>query len=84
MNKIVREHYPVESLPDDLRGLVADATSVTIELTKENSPVLRPLSRAEALQMMLQAQSKNRAKGKTLAEGEAVARIRALRDEWDD
>lgn len=36
MNKIVRRHYPVSNLPDDLRQEFADAreVTVTIEITE--------------------------------------------------
>jgi hypothetical protein len=84
MNKIVREHYPVEKLPEDLRRLVSDAESVTVELTEEGGPALKPLTRDEAVAMMRQSQQEHAARGTSVTTEEAVRRIRELRDEWDD
>lgn len=83
MNKIVREHYPVENLPEDLRALVGDAVSVKVELTEDTVP-LKPLTQAEAVALMRQMQRENAARGTNVTADEAVRRIRELRDEWDD
>ena len=83
MNKIVREHYPVEKLPEDLRELVS-GTSVTVELTVEAYDRPAPLSRDEAVALMRKMQREAAEKGQSVTAEEAVARIRALRDEWDD
>ena len=77
MNKIVLEHYPASRLPADLRGKFAPGASVTVTVEEE---VRKPLSREALLELMRKAQAN--APGTTLEE--AVARIRALRDEWDD
>ncbi|WEK05040.1 MAG: hypothetical protein P0Y65_01955 [Candidatus Devosia phytovorans] len=85
MNKIVREHYPVENLPEDLRLQFRGVDSVTV--VSEASAELDergPLPHADAIALMRQMQRENEAKGKTVSTEEAVARIRALRDEWDD
>jgi hypothetical protein len=77
MNKIVLEHYPASKLPEELRkGFSADAA---VKVTVEEEP-RKPLSREQLLDLMREAQA--HAPGTTLEE--AVARIRALRDEWDD
>lgn len=77
MNKIVLEHYPASKLPSDLRtGIAADA-SVTVTIQEEGK---KPLNREAMLQLMRDAQAN--APGTSLKE--AVSRIRALRDEWDD
>lgn len=87
MNKIVREHYPVEKLPEDLRKLVS-GDSVTIELTIENEDddedKTPPLTTEEAVALMRQMQREAAASGRTVTSEEAVRRIRELRDEWDD
>tara|TARA_R110002020_G_scaffold238712_1_gene451219 strand:+ start:1072 stop:1323 length:252 start_codon:yes stop_codon:yes gene_type:complete len=83
MNKIVREHYPVENLPEDLRALVGDAESVTVELTQDNR-YHAPLSKEQAIALMRQMQKENVEKRTSISTEEAVARIRELRDEWDD
>lgn len=76
MNRIVREHYPVSKLPEELRqGLKPDG-SVTVTLEEER----RPFSREELLASFREARQD--ARGVTVEE--AVARIRELRDEWDD
>ncbi len=75
MNKIVREHYPVEKLPEDLReGIEGRYVRVTL-VPEEDTPARKPLTYAE-----IRACVKPRG---TTAE-EAVSRIRELRDEWDD
>ena len=76
MNKIVHEHVPVSELPEKLRKGISDDVLVTI-IVQEEQPVP---TREELLRLAHRAQ-KN-AKGVTTEE--AVARIRALRDEWDD
>ena len=90
MNKIVREHYPVEKLPEDLRELVPGAETVTVEVTVEDSSedegvdAPPPLSTADAIALMRQMQREAAAEGKSVSQEEAVRRIRELRDEWDD
>ena len=86
MNKIVREHYPVEKLPEDLRALVPDADYVTVEVTEEplGEDLSTPLSAAEAVQIMRAMQRHVAARGESVTEAEAVSRVRELRDEWDD
>ena len=78
MNRIVKDHYPAERLPDDLRADLPKGADVRITIE-----VLRaPLSREE----MLAALEAFRAQ--VLKTGghsiDAVARVRELRDEWDD
>jgi hypothetical protein len=91
MNKIVRDHYPVANLPEDLREGFADDATVRVVLEVEPSaseavenddPLLRkgPIEAHElmALRERYLALGHPRA-----TEEEAVARIRELRDEWD-
>ena len=88
MNKIVREHYPVENLPEDLRELLPDAAEVTIEVTveddEEDTTIAPPMTTEEAVAMMREIQLHVAARGESVTEEEAVRRIRELRDEWDD
>ncbi|MCM2473636.1 hypothetical protein HGO38_09105 [Rhizobium sp. CG5] len=94
MNKIVFEHYPVANLPDDLReGLSRDGTvRVVIEaeafddrqlnlagsLSVESSKPMTALEVVEAIRRF-------KAEGRpSVSSEEAVARIRELRDEWED
>ncbi|MGD9914190.1 MAG: hypothetical protein AB7S80_08920 [Rhizobiaceae bacterium] len=76
MNKVVREHYPAEKLPQELREGIAAGASVRVTVEVER----RPLSREQLLETIRKAQAN--ARGTTLEE--AVARVRSLRDEWDD
>jgi hypothetical protein len=81
MNKIVREHYPVEHLPADLRAELPPGASVTVTITA-NEETPRPLSSSEAVALIAQMRTRNNGKG--LTPEEAAAEIRQLRDEWDD
>lgn len=76
MNRIVHDHYPASRLPDDLRDGTRDGASVRVTV-EEESPVI---GKAELRALTLALQSRRR--GTTIEE--AVARIRELRDEWDD
>lgn len=77
MNKIVREHYPASKLPAELREGIAAGASVRVTIEEE---VRKPLSRDELSKSLFEA--RKNAPGVTVEE--AVARIRELRDEWDD
>ena len=77
MNKIVRKHYPAARLPEDLSSQFARDAAVTVTIEEEDR---KPLSREELLELMRRA--RENAPGTTMEE--AVARIRALRDEWED
>ena len=78
MNKIVREHYPVEKLPEDLRAVIGKATSVRLTIepaeASETSCTRSALQRARELVRSGQI--------KRVTSQEAVDRIRKLRDEW--
>lgn len=78
MNKIVLEHYPASKLPAELRGEIAPGASVKIIVEEEMSR--QPMTREEFRESLRAARAG--AKGVTLEE--AVARVRELRDEWDD
>ena len=90
MNKIVREHYPVEKLPEDLRRLVPGVAEVTIEVTVEDEDgedeanSASPLTPEDAMAMMREMQRHVAARGESVTESEAVKRVRELRDEWDE
>jgi hypothetical protein len=71
VNRIVRQHYPAENLPEDLRAdLEPVADHVTIMVESE--------SEAEAISDVLMDMQDQR-----VFDGDPVARIRALRAEWD-
>ena len=76
MNKIVREHYPVERLPEDLRAELP--AGVTVRLTLEAESVSLPAGRAWIEDIVRRKAS--------IAEtpDDPVGRIRQLREEWND
>ncbi len=95
MNKIVREHYPVENLPADLREGLEGTDSVRIVLETQNDeigesgfsvlksvlpPPRKPMSLEESLEAVRNFRAKN---VPPVSLEEAVASIRELRDEWD-
>lgn len=77
MNKVILEHYPASKLPDELREGIALSASVRVTVEEEAK---RPLNHTRLLELMRNAQAN--AAGTSLEE--AVARVRALRDEWDN
>lgn len=79
MNRIIREHYPVAKLPDDLREGINPDGHVTVTVVEEEQ---RP-SREKLLELLEQSRLRARSVGDVSSE-EAVRRIRDLRDEWDD
>jgi hypothetical protein len=79
MNKIVVEHYPVERLPEDLRAGLHAAVSVKITVEAEDDGGMAVDDVVAAARRRLAARD-----GGGVSMEEAVARIRSLRDEWDD
>lgn len=86
MNKIVREHYPVENLPEDLRMHFSKGISVTVEIAEESpairAPITRPMSAREVAQLIRENLKRRSAVGRST--DEIVAEVRKLRDEWDE
>ncbi|MEP9379618.1 hypothetical protein ABLE91_23105 [Aquabacter sp. CN5-332] len=80
MNRIVREHYPVEKLPDDLRESVADKERVRVVLETE-APEGAPPSGDSGAGHFSRWQHLRRDHFDTPQD--IVDHIRALRDEWD-
>lgn len=78
MNKIVLEHYPASKLPVELRGTIAPNASVKVTVEEEARKPL-PLN-----QLHRQLQNYRSSLGRKVTIEEAVARVRELRDEWDD
>jgi hypothetical protein len=77
VNRIVREHYPVERLPEDLRQELKSASMVTLVIEAENDTSLRG-RRAAAVADLL-----NRRRSLLPTAQDSVQRVRELRDEWD-
>lgn len=98
MNKITREHYPVSKLPEELQKEFAGFETVTLVSDVEDAEVERkpaetryhdydemmagiePMTLAELVADRSAHPEKYR--GNVTPE-EAVARVRAIRDEWD-
>jgi hypothetical protein len=90
MNKIVRERYPVEKLPEDLRSLLDPSLPVTLVL--EQAARLHDLGKSDR---EFQRRVREEAEGMPLTgiveemqdrrvfSDDPVERIRALRSEWD-
>jgi hypothetical protein len=76
MNRIVREHYPVEKLPEDLREGLGNVRAVKLVIEPETVEH-RPSQAAIQADM---------ARWVTTLKPQAtdsVERVRRLRDEWD-
>ena len=81
MNRIVRDYYPAERLPDDLQKLIDPSRPIRIVIEQDDDQKVR--KSPEELLAMLDAYRET-IKGKGISTEDAVARIRELRDEWDD
>lgn len=77
MNKIVREHYPVEKLPEDLRAELGLAQTVTLVI-ETNDEEARSAARTAAIAELLEHRRKLKP-----SDSDSVERVRKLRDEWD-
>ena len=86
MNKIVREHYPVERLPPDLRVELVGQSTVTVTIEADDQRATPPEKPQFSITDVLAQAKRLRDAGviKRTTPQEAVARIRALRDEWED
>jgi hypothetical protein len=93
MNKIVREHYPVANLPEDLREEFEGLDTVTVQIQTDSYAQadhdfwslsldeVKPRTRDEVIADFERIRSLGLP---NVTPDEAVARIRELRDEWDD
>lgn len=80
MNKIVREHYPVENLPEDLRQSLPPGITVRLTVELDNDkPVPGPPARRAWLEDIMRRKADIQ-----VTSDDPVQRIRQLRDEWDD
>ena len=80
MNRIVKEHYPVEKLPEDLREGLAPGTTVSVTLETETSTTA-PGSLEDLLRL---TETVRRTLPQPVTPEGAARRIRELRAEWDD
>lgn len=88
MNRIVREHYPVEKLPEDLRDGLPIGATVTVTVEGEAPPRSSFDARLDEIlrdaRPIPPSEARARLGRSEVSAAAAVARIRALRDEWDD
>lgn len=77
MNRIVREHYPVEKLPEDLRAELGLAQTARVVIETDDAPARRT-ARAAAIAELLEHRRKL-----APSASDSVERVRKLRDEWD-
>ena len=78
MNRIVREHYPVSRLPDDLKtGFPAGAiVRVEVEVEEPHKTSINELRN--------KLQQLHESKKIAITTEDPADRIRKLRDEWDE
>lgn len=79
--KIIREDYPADRRPEDLRAGLGDVTRVRVTVEAEPA-VTDKRKRWKEIEALID--QLHRSPGfKPVTSDEAVARIRELRDEWD-
>jgi len=78
MNKIVREHYPVSKLPEELRPGTDPNAQVTVIVEQEPADDLKPKPVMSLEEIFSLGGFRRRTKE------EIDADIRRQRDEWDD
>jgi hypothetical protein len=83
MNKIVREHYPVENLPADLREGLTEGSTVRVVVEVDGIETDEP-KRRSVKQTLEHLERLRQGRAPDTDVAEAVSRIRALRDEWED
>ena len=77
MNRIVKEHVPVEALPEDWReGLPVDAL-VRVEVSVEKEPSLDPAMTWDDIAALVPPE-------KRLTKAQADRIVREARDGWDE
>jgi hypothetical protein len=74
MNRVIREHYPVSRLPDDLRGDLDPASTVTVTVVADEKP-----EKVMSLEEIFSLKGFRRRSA-----AEIDADLRQMRDEWDD
>ena len=79
MNVPVLHNVPVANLSDDLQRKLQGVETVTITPEQRSR---KPMTKKEFQQSLQHVQEQHRGRGVTIEE--AVARVRELRDEWDD
>ncbi len=84
MNKIVREHYPVENLPADLREGLGDGATVRVVIEVDAAAGAHAPERITVEKTLEQLEKLRQGRAPDTDIAEAASRVRALRDEWED
>lgn len=89
MNRIVRKHYPVSKLPEDLREGFTDGAEVMVTIEVTGMQALSELPQGRRTPKSADELRQSIRRYKTSPEfreatDDPVERIRSLRDEWDD
>ncbi|MFN7125599.1 MAG: hypothetical protein ACK4M8_06940 [Allorhizobium sp.] len=84
MNKIVREHYPVENLPADLREGLGDGATVRVVIEVDAAAVEDAPNQRTVKRTLEQLEKLRQGRAPDTDVTEAVSRVRALRNEWED
>ncbi len=75
MNRIVREHYPASKLPEDLRGNLNPASTVTVTVVEDEKAPDRVMTLEEIFAL----------RQPPFRTAQEIDRdLRRQRDEWDD
>ncbi|MGO9008440.1 MAG: hypothetical protein ACLQIQ_17825 [Beijerinckiaceae bacterium] len=90
MNKIIKEHYPVAKLPEDLREGLEPEQQVTVTV-ESASDLIKGLNKGDELSQLLHRPEHIMSLEEMFAmrrpifssTAEIDAHIRALRNEWD-
>lgn len=82
MNKIVREHYPVERLPEDLREGLQPGATVRVVLEVDDVRIERQSMSLEDSMRLINDYRRDNPERVSIED--AVRRVRDLRDEWDE
>ncbi len=82
MNKIVREHYPVERLPEDLREGLQPGATVRVVLEVDDVRIERQSMSFEDSMRLINDYRRDNPERVSIED--AVRRVRDLRDEWDE
>lgn len=79
--KIVREDYPAEKLPEDLRAGLGDVARVRVTV----EPALGAVSVSRSWAAIRERRTELHRRGliPSVSTEQAVRRVRRLRDEWD-
>ncbi|MBO6756465.1 MAG: hypothetical protein JJ902_09075 [Roseibium sp.] len=79
MNRIVKRHYPVDKLPEDLRAGLASGGLVSVTVEEEAGEKKFDFDRFKSEVDRIRGTFDHRVTGEAAAQ-----RVRSLRDEWDD